>query len=388
MPSDRRIALVYLARHAEGLAPLRRFVESYARHPAGIEHDLVIVYKGFERDSALEAARSTFAPLTHVAIEVGDAGFDIGAYLTAAAKLQHEYLCFANTFVEIAADGWLGHLHRNAALPDVGIVGATGSYESLKSTQKLIQKVRWLCNEARVAYDPRLVLYYDHIVELGCRIWKAKGTGQPYSRREAVLARLKAIGWRYRGAASFADVFRPATRERSLDDQFEKHWAGLIAPGRFLADYAQFPEFPNPHIRTNGFMIGRERLLDLGFQAPGSKLGACAFESGADSLTARLRRKGLRALVVDKHGRGYDSQDWSRSSTFRLGAQENLLLHDKQTRSFDLMPPGTQATHRRVTWGDYGGPPPKGFPDVGLRFPIDEAVTGVVPRRCWRKCAD
>ena len=345
--------------------------------PPGSNTISSIVYKGFERDSALEAARSTFAPFPHVAIEVADAGFDIGAYLTAAAKLQHEYLCFANTFVEIAADGWLGHLHRNAALPDVGIVGATGSYESLKSTQKLIQKVRWLCNEARIDYDPRLVLYYDHIVDLGCRIWKAKGTG----RRTRGVKRFSRGSKRSAGGTGVprrsSMSFDRQHGNASLDDQFEKHWAGLIAPGRFLADYAQFPDFPNPHIRTNGFMIGRERLLDLGFQAPGSKLGACAFESGADGLTVRLRRKGLRALVVDKHGCGYDTQDWSRSSTFRLGAQEGLLLHDKQTRSFDLMPPGTQATHRRVTWGDYLGPPPKGFPDVGLRFPIDEAVTGV-----------
>lgn len=377
MPSRSRIALVYLARHAEGSLALRRFAESYARCPAGIEHELAIVYKGFEEPGALAAAKSIFASLPHVGVEVSDAGFDIGAYLTAAARLDHEYVCFVNTFVEIAADGWLGHLYRSAALPDVGIVGTTGSYESLKSTQKLIQKIRWLCNEARIDYDERLVFYYDFVIDLGCRVWKAKGAGCPYSRREALLAQLKAIGWRYRGSASLIDVFRPVTRRASLDDQFETHWNGLISPGRFLADYAQFPEFPNSHIRTNGFMIRRARLLDLGFQAPASKLAACAFESGADSLTCRLRRKGLRALVVDKHGRGYDSQDWSRSGTFRLGAQEGLLLHDKQTRAFDLMTPGPQLTHRRVTWGDYLGPPPTDFPDVGLRFPVDEAVTGV-----------
>jgi len=377
VPPKPRIALVYLARQAEGPVPFRRFVESYASHPAGIEHELAILYKGFDGAASRDAARAIFASLPHVAVEVADAGFDIGAYLAAATRLDHEYLCFVNTFVEITADGWLGHLYRNVALPDVGIVGATGSYESLKSSQKLTQKIRWLCNEARIDYDPRLVFYHGHVIELGCRIWKARGTGQPYSTLEALRARLKAIGWRYRGAASLGDVFRPATRQTSLDDQFEKHWNGLLRPGRFLADYAQFPEFPNPHIRSNGFMVARARLLDLGFEAPRSKLAACAFESGADSLTLRLKQSGLRALVVDRQGRGYDSQNWTRSGTFRLGAQENLLLHDKQTRSFELMPPGTQLTHRRLTCGDYLERPPRDFPDVGLRFPVDETVTGV-----------
>ena len=377
MPSSPRIALVYLARRAEGPAPLRRFVGSYARHPAGIDHELVVLYKGFEPGSALDEARSIFGSLPHIGLEMSDVGFDIGPYLAAAARLSHDYLCFVNTFVEIAVEGWLGHLHRNAALPGVGIVGATGSYESLRSSVQLSEKIRWLCNDVQIPYDERLVFYYDFVIDVRCRIWKARGAGQAYPAWEALLSRLKTTVWRHRGSASFADVFRPASRQASLDDQFERHWNRLLGPGRILADYAQFPPFPNPHIRSNGFMVGRERLLESGFKAPDTKIGACVFESGADSLTSRLRQRGLRALVVDKHGRGYDVHDWSRSRTFRLSAQEHLLLHDKQTRSFDLMPRGSQLALRRLTWGDYAGPPPGDFPDLGLRFPIDDTVTGI-----------
>src|SRR4029079_5529998 len=39
------VAVVYLARLTEGLAPIRTFVDSYRRHPAGIDHRLVIVFK-------------------------------------------------------------------------------------------------------------------------------------------------------------------------------------------------------------------------------------------------------------------------------------------------------------------------------------------------------
>lgn len=370
MPSS-RVAIAYLARHAEGIAPLRRFVASYARHSPGIEHDLVVIYKGFGQTGSLESARSIFAPLPHVGIELADAGFDIGAYLAAAARLNHEYLCFVNTFTEVAAGGWLGHLYRSAASPGVGIAGATGSYESLHSSLKLANKLRWLCNEVRIGYDERLVYYHDFVVALACPTWKAQGTGRSVPLWETILARLKALRWRCKGAASVADVFRPAASGAALDDQFERHWNQLLRPGRMMADYAQFPVFPNPHIRSNGFIVNRERLLDLGLEAPGSKIGACAFESGVDNLTALLKRKGFRSLVVDNQGREYDVRDWSRSRTFRLGEQEDLLLHDKQTRGFDLMPPGERLTHRRLTWGDYLGPPPKDYPDANLRFAID-----------------
>jgi hypothetical protein len=376
MPSSHRIALAYLARHAEGEAPLLRFRDSYARYAAGIEHQLVVIYKGFRQAGPLDSARSIFASLPHVGIEVADTGFDIGAYLAAAARLDHEYLCFANTFTEVNADGWLGHLYRNAALPGVGIAGATGSYESLRNSLKLTHKLRWLCNEVGVDYDERLLHYYDFVIGLACPRWKARGTGRPVTPWQELVFRLKASAWRGLGSASLADFLRPVSRDAPLDEQFERHWSQLLRPGRIMADYAQFPAFPNPHIRSNGFLIHRERFLELGFTAPRSKIGACVFESGSGSLTARLRRKGLRALVIDKDGRGYDVQDWTRSRTFRLSEQEDLLLHDKQTRGFDQMPPGERLTHRRLTWGDYLGAPPDDYPDVGLRLAVDEAATG------------
>lgn len=48
-----QIAVVYLATFAEGVAPVRKFIDSYKRRRGGIAHDLVIVWKGFpNNDSA------------------------------------------------------------------------------------------------------------------------------------------------------------------------------------------------------------------------------------------------------------------------------------------------------------------------------------------------
>jgi len=39
-------------------------------------------------------------------------------------------LCFLNSYSVVLADNWLGHLARAAELPEVGLVGATGSWET------------------------------------------------------------------------------------------------------------------------------------------------------------------------------------------------------------------------------------------------------------------
>ena len=47
------LALFYLARRAEGLGSFQRFVDSYKANGAGVDHSLVVIYKGFERDRDL-----------------------------------------------------------------------------------------------------------------------------------------------------------------------------------------------------------------------------------------------------------------------------------------------------------------------------------------------
>jgi hypothetical protein len=356
---------------AEGMEPINRFVASYGRHAAGVDHDLVVIYKGFNDQARLNEARSALAAVPHAGFEMSDSGFDIGAYLGAAGQLDHDYVFFANTFTEIASDGWLACLHEAACVPGVGLAGAMGSYESLYSTMALTHKIIWLCNDAAIGYDDRIAHYYDFIVDAHCRLWKAKGEARPYSPRLAVISILKKYVRRWRSSPSLARVWDADDQAGSLDAQFEHLWNHHVSPGQGLDMYSRFPAFPNPHIRSNGFMIARTRLLQLGFTAPQTKLEAWEFESGMDSMTRRIQRVGLSAVVVDKDGRRYESPDWARSATFRLDNQQGLLLTDNQSREFPAVTPGTRATLARLTWGDSLGDPPAGFPDLGFKFAID-----------------
>jgi hypothetical protein len=130
----RSLAVFYLARGADAdhLDSFRRFVRSYRARPAGTDHTLFVIFKGFDGDEHLRRGREIFAGLDYQAIHTADDSFDLGAYAAAAAQIPHERVCCLNTNSAIIGDGWLGKLAANFDQPRVGLVGATGSFESLR----------------------------------------------------------------------------------------------------------------------------------------------------------------------------------------------------------------------------------------------------------------
>jgi hypothetical protein len=348
----RDIGVVYLAWHALGCETFTRFVESYRQQPAGCEHDLIVVYAGFGDRQALNDAHFVFSDIPHIGIEFKDVKLDIEYYLESTRRLPHEYLCFINTYTELKTPNWLAHLHTHAARDHVGIVGATGSYESLYSTVGLYYKINWLRHESGNRVSGATAHYYDFLI-------KSSGV-TPCIEPEIQLPRSPVKKW----MAQTSYLIRQ--QERDLG--FESYWATLTRPNNALADYSRFPAFPNPHIRSNGFMVRRVWLASFDPSKIKTKMDACAFESGHESLTTQVRRKGLAAIVVARDGEGYDVSDWCHSSTFRLGDQRNLILTDNRSREFAEMSAGARFVHTRVSWGDFLEPAPADFPDFGFHF--------------------
>ncbi|HTA15094.1 MAG TPA: hypothetical protein VK781_09595 [Solirubrobacteraceae bacterium] len=266
-----------------GPEPLRRFLHSYHAHPAGTAHELAIVLNGAGAASAGGAAPAgdvtvgdgsskdaLLAELEgthHRLIELDSPVLDLPAYGFAARALEHPRLCFLNSHSVILANGWLGLLSRGLEEPDVGLVGATASWES---------QSEWV-------------------------------RGRP-------------LYWAYQ-------------------------LAGLRAARR------DYPRFPNPHIRTTGFMARRDALLDLDLQAARDKRATYLLESGHRSITRTTLERGQRTLVVGRDGRGYDVDEWHASHTFRSGAQENLLIADNRTRDWQDAPPRLRRRLSRDAWG-------------------------------------
>ncbi len=95
-----------------------------------------------------------------------------------------------------------------------------------------------------------------------------------------------------------------------------------------------YDPFPNPHIRTNAFMMSREMMSSVKHGLFMTKSSVHRFESGKSGLTKQIVQRGLKALVVGKDGKEYDIDEWPVSRTFWQDDQSNLLVADNQTRRY------------------------------------------------------
>lgn len=303
------LCVVHLVRKVNGEAPLRSFLDSYRAHPAGAAHDLVLLLKGFDSPADSKPHRVLAADVCDRWVAVGDEGFDIGAYLAAARELPHGWLCFVNSFSRILADGWLGHMERPLRAPDVGLVGATGSWAS-----------------------PLTLTRYE--LGLGGAYAAVQGD------RRRTLARLASLD--------------PAT---SVGGKRARRLAWVLPMARSVARrLVGFEPFPAHHVRTNGFLVSSDTLAALPAAHERDKLAVHRFEHGRSSLTRRIQAKGLRAIVVGRDGHEYDQDAWHRSYTFRQGDQENLLIADKQTEVYANADAELRAILSRFAWGPAADP--------------------------------
>jgi hypothetical protein len=118
-----------------------------------------------------------------------------------------------------------------------------------------------------------------------------------------------------------------------------------------LALRKRVPPFPNPHLRTNAFLIARELFLGLKRWEMVEKDDAYMFENGREGMTRQIVAMGLRPLVVGRDGRAYEKEEWRESFTFRRDGQHNLLVSDNQTRLYAETDPATRRALAESAWG-------------------------------------
>ncbi len=119
-----------------------------------------------------------------------------------------------------------------------------------------------------------------------------------------------------------------------------------VRPGPLRRLRPGFEPFPNPHLRTNGFAIERQLIVELDWGAGLSREETVMLEGGRRSLTRQVRERGLETLVVGRDGT-YPPQRWRESATFRSGEQANLLLADNRTRHYQEAGP---LVRRGLAW--------------------------------------
>lgn len=294
-----RTAVVHLVRHLNGQAAFEAFMAAYERAAAGLEHDLVLLCKGFPDAAALAPVLERAADHRPARIELPDDGFDLGAYVAAAHVLEHERLCFLNSFSEPLAAGWLGLLDRALADGRAGAAGATGS---------------WASNLEHGLYLAGLPSRYDGILP-----------GRGASRM----------------AAHEINGTTPAS---PLAD-----WAyNVVMTARYAPGMTRFPAI---HLRTNAFLVDRALFCSLRTGRAATKWATYHLESGRSSITRQLIARGRPPLVVDRSGAAREPHDWPDGDVFWQSAQEDLLVADNQTRSYGDAPPHLRAILSAQAWG-------------------------------------
>jgi|WetSurMetagenome_2_1015567.scaffolds.fasta_scaffold241242_2 hypothetical protein len=113
-----------------------------------------------------------------------------------------------------------------------------------------------------------------------------------------------------------------------------------------------FLPFPNPHLRTNGFLISKNlfHIVTRGYAFKG-KNDTYSFESGRAGISRLIALKGLNLIVVGRDGQGFFPYEWSISGTFRQGEQENLLVADNQTRIYAEADASLRSILSQLAWG-------------------------------------
>ena len=279
------ICVVHLVRAQNGIAPLKDFLESYKQNPGGIEHDLLILFKGFESEKQLQEYRLVLKSFKYKELHVPDEGFDITAYFAVPRSFNYKYYCFLNSFSIILDAEWLLKMYRYISMDEVGLVGATGSYQSLYVAADANQRK----------------LLIEKIIQ------KSKYPGL----RSYWIGRLD---WTLRHLVGKCWTFRHLVNE----------W-------RFKS---YFDPYPNYHIRSNAFMLRQNEIKKIVCPKIRNKIDAYKCESGKRSITKQVIKLGKAVLVIGKDGKAYEKGDWWKSNTFRRCGQENLLISDNQTRAY------------------------------------------------------
>lgn len=319
------IAVVHLVWGPLGIGPLHEFLASYRRHPAGVQHELVVLLNNVPKPLPVEFEEA-LAGVEHRLLRTPEPVQDLAAYAFAAERLEHGRLCFLNSYSEILAANWLAKLDHALDQPRAGLVGATGSWASLHSA---VLNAFLLPNPYRQVVPPRRIAR-EQMREIELELDAARGLGDATTLTPELPRRTL-----YGSVRSTLRSFRPMPEQ--------------------LLRFAPFPAY---HVRTNAFMLDRATFARLRLRPLVRKMDAYLLESGRASFTSQVQRMGLRTLVVARDGGFYDHPDWYAGETFWQGEQDGLLVADNQTRSYANGSYDRRRLLSAFAWGPESAPSP------------------------------
>lgn len=282
------LSLVYLSYVPFGISYLKEFITSYKANNSGVDHELIVLFNGHTSGSDLNPFLAILdSENIGYRHMLSPENFDIPSYFFVAEEISSKYIAFVNTYTVILHDNWLLKLYQNIIKDGVGLVGASGGWGDFPHKDEYNENLKLL---------------------LKLKISK--------------LALKKLIFFRF----NFYPRVLPTIRTTC-----------------FMMSRELFLQVDYPHIRPH--------ILSLFYDSFETKLRNLCFEHSNHGLTRQIIRKGLKTLIVDKEGIGYDIPNWMEAKTFWVSNQENLLVSDNQTRKFQ---DADSETRKKLTYAAWG----------------------------------
>tara|TARA_B100000579_G_C22825950_1_gene853137 strand:- start:412 stop:1221 length:810 start_codon:yes stop_codon:yes gene_type:complete len=160
----------------------------------------------------------------------------------------------------------------------------------------------------------------------------------------------------------FIDNYRPKTLlgpGASNESMVQSALNGIHSNKKFksflyaLSNFVDFPLFPNPHIRSNCFMLSSKDFLNLKLSNKYrfNKKGTWINESGRNGMTNQLKKKNFKVFVVNAEGKLFDEKNWIKSSTYALNNQKKLIVSDKFSRIYEELSEEEKFKYTKLVWG-------------------------------------
>ncbi len=120
-----------------------------------------------------------------------------------------------------------------------------------------------------------------------------------------------------------------------------------------IKHFFKFKLFPNPHIRTSAFLINAKDLLSCDFNKKKfiDKIETNYFESGRNSITNQLLKKGFKIGIVNSDDKYFSIGEWKKSQTYALENQEKLIFSDNRTNIYFDADSDKKKIIRKNNWG-------------------------------------